>query len=89
MSLLQEFYDKQKLKKAVSKIKDTSNSNELVSSFKDAMDLILEPRTKEVEILHDIKLLEERKISLQVEKELRIEEIDKQVADIDLILKTK
>lgn len=46
MSLLQEFYDKQKLKKAVSKIKDTSNSNELLSYFQEAINLVLQSHTQ-------------------------------------------
>ena len=45
--------------------------------------------TKEVTTNYDIKELEQRKIRLQLEKEQMISRIDKEVAEIDLILKTK
>lgn len=100
MSLLQEFYDKQKLKKAVSKIKDTSNSNELMSSFQEAINLVLEPHTqevnnqfieidkniKEVVTTYSIKELEDRKKRIQFNKAQMDSEFDKEIAEIDKLL---
>jgi hypothetical protein len=45
--------------------------------------------TKEVVKNHSIKELEDRKIRLQIQKAQMISEFDKEIAEIDLILKAK
>ena len=47
MSLLQEFYKKDKIRRAIKKIEKTSTSQELVKAFEEVISLIIEPQKEE------------------------------------------